>query len=83
MGSSALSVETLNVVLITREERHRVKRHECWGSCLNTTDTLLELSKSFSVPFPSTFLHGIEVSPAANGDFYFKLPDISGNEGGL
>lgn len=39
--------------------------------------------RKFLCPFPSTFLHGIEVSPAANDGFYFKLPDISGNEGGL
>lgn len=48
-----------------------------------TTGALLALSDSFSIPFFPTFLRGIEVSPAANDDFYFKLPDISGNEGGL
>lgn len=32
-----------------------MKRHECWGSCLITTDALLELSESFSVSFLPPF----------------------------
>lgn len=43
------------VVLFTREEKH-----ECWGSCLITTDALLDLSESFSFPFPSTFFMALK-----------------------